>query len=225
MEFLDALIGYGLNTVLVTLIPTAIAGTVVKIQKGRRAYPKGTEGEKELTRDSNAWLLVLNALFLLWSLGSWPGPLEFACRVGFVGFLVYIYYNRPLRLIAVPEVAIASLRWVNEIVDEGLQRIPGYSGLRQRSQSTRGAMEAGHLRFSGKEIPALKKEQQLLLTQTQFICHSCGATREFTDLGDVLRDGRNRLFYFCDRKPCRMEARDLHSKELISWRRKTGDFV
>jgi len=225
MEFLDALTGFGLNTVLVALIPTAIAGIVVKIQKGRRAYPKGVEGEKELIRDSNGWLVVLNILFLFWSLGSWPGSFPFVCRVGFAGFLVYIYYNRPLRLIAAPEIVIASLRWVNEIVDEALQRIPGYSGLKLRSQSPSGAMEADHLRFSGKEIAALKKEQQLLLTQTQFMCHSCGATKDFAHLGDVLRDGRNRLFYFCDRKPCRMEARDLHSKELISWRRKAGDFV
>ena len=225
MEFLDVLIGFGLNTVLASLVPTAIAGIVIKIQRSRRAYPRGTEGEKELARDCNVWLVGLNLLFLVWSYISGTAVDAFSVRVLAVALFVYVFYDRPKRLIALPESVLAVLKWIGETGDQWLERIPGYQGLKQLLLTPRWAKGASNYWFSGKEIPTMKKGQQLLLAQTQFTCHSCGSTRDYTHLGDAMQDGRGQVLYFCDKKQCRIEARNLYSKELMSWRRKSGVFV
>jgi len=221
---LDVLWGFGLNIVLAYLIPTAIVGSILKIQRKRRAYAAGTEGDAELARDCNRGLVGINALFLLWSwLSFLPQPVatDFILRATAAAFFVWFYWDRPRKVIAAPETILASLTWLAQTFDLILQLVPPYLKLR-RALASKIPDELRHYSFSGREISRLSVEQ-MLLSQTHFTCHSCGLKKENTHLGEILLDENNERLYFCDEMPCRLEARNLYAKKFVSWRKKRGE--
>jgi len=221
-EIQAILLDFGLNGVLAYLIPTALTGLILKIQKRRRVYAKALDPGKELVRDSNLGLAGLNCLFLLWSILNWPGLQIVAFRAAVVIFSICFYFNRPLSVIAVPDALVAMAQWIASMGDSVLQLFPRYQHLKARYLAINSAKDTRHHAFAGTEIDKLADQQQLLLSETHFICHSCGLEKENTHLGDVLLgENRERLF-FCDETPCRMEAINLHTKVFVAWRRKTG---
>ncbi len=223
-EFFSVLWDFVLNLAIAYLIPTALTGTLVKVQKRRHVYPRGRIGQNELKRDCNLGLLGFNGLFLLWSLGNWPGVVIFALRLATVSFFVYFYHNRPLAVIAVPDTVITALEWMAVTMDGGLALIPKYNELKAHILAGRAAREIWHRGFSGGEISTVVG-QQLLLSQTQFKCHSCGLEKDNSHLGDILQDENKQLLFFCDDTRCRIESRDMYSKTELRWKRRVGGYL
>jgi hypothetical protein len=225
-DLLSVLVDFTLNVVLVSLIPTGAVGCFLKSQKRRRTYPRGPEGDKELTRDCNVGLLGINGLFLLWLfVSSWPQLItnELVFRTAAVLFFSYFFYNRPKAVIGVPDTIIASVTWVGQVVDSYLRYIPAYSNFR-RSLMNRSWRELRLHSFSGAEIGKLSG-RQMLLTKTTFTCHSCGLEKDNIHLGDVLLDENNEMIHFCDEAACRLEARNVYAKRYVSWIKRIGDIL
>jgi hypothetical protein len=217
-EILSVLTDYGLNVVIAYLVPTAVAGLILKGQKRRRVYARAAP--KELVRDSNLSLAGLNSLFLLWSILNWPGLSIIVLRIATVVFSLGFYFNRPLSVIALPDNLIAIAQWAWSMGDRVLQMLPMYRSLKVRFLATSSTTDTRHHAFSGREINKLADKGQLLLSQTHFICHSCGLEKDNSRLGDILRDENGERLPFCDETSCRMEARNLHTKMFIAWKRK-----
>jgi len=221
-EILNVIWDFALNVLLAYLVPTALLGIILKVQKRRRVYPTGAEGEKQLMSFCNRGLIGFNALFLVWSWTyHWPsinvdGGLitrSFAAPI-----FVLIYRNRPLSVIAVPEGIIAAVTWVSTVVDHLLEASSKYVKFKQ-NLATRLMGEPRLHYFSGGEISRLSSAVQLPLTQTLFTCYSCGQKKEFNQLGEILEVDGEKL-YFCYSTPCMVEASNLYAKRLSDWRQK-----
>jgi hypothetical protein len=218
---LDLLVNFVLNIIVYGLVPTGVTGIFLKVQRKHHVYSRSPEGERELVRNSNVGLVGFQALFLLYSLEYWPGPAVFILRAATSIVIVILFYNQPRAVITVPEMIMALLLWVKELLENLLCFIPGYSSITRWILAVRASREVRYHRFSGPEISSLLTAQQLTLTQTSYVCKSCGTEKDYSQLGDIVLTENREILYFCDRIACRVQARDLYAKKaakLISYK-------
>lgn len=221
-------ISFVLDVFIASLLPAAVAGIVLKVQKKRRAYPTGTLGAGELRHDGNMLLVFFNALYAIWLSGNWipnatipiliPATLSLLLKIVTVVFYTAFFYNRPLKIIAIPDIVIAASTWIGEIIDAALEGSSRYRGWKNSILAARASKEDRMLGFSGPEMGVIKRGQQLILGRTEFKCSSCGLEKDNSHLADVLQDETGQLLYFCDDPLCRVKVRDIYSKMIAIWR-------
>lgn len=220
-EILNVIWDFALNVLLAYLIPTALLGIILKVQKRRRVYPTGAEGEKQLMSFCNRGLVGFNALFLVWSWTyRWPSIVidgGLITRSFAAPIFVLLYRNRPLSVIAVPDGIITFVAWAGMVSDRLLEASSIYVKFK-RNLATRVMGEPRLHYFSGGEIKRLSSVQ-LPLTQTLFTCYSCGQEKGLDQLRDILGVDGEKL-YFCYSASCRLEAGNLYAKRLSDWRQK-----
>lgn len=209
----DLLVNFVLNIVVYGLVPAGITGIFLKVQRKHHVYSRSPEGERQLVRNSNVGLVGFQALFLLYSLEYWPGLNVFILRAATSIVIVTLFYNQPRAVITVPDTILALFLWIKELVENLLCFIPGYSSITRWVLAVRAPREVRYHGFSGPEISSLVTTQQLTLTQTSYICKSCGTERDYSHLGDIVLTENKEVLYFCDRIACRIQAQDLYAKK------------
>src|SRR5208282_5218087 len=194
-------------------------GIILKVQRRRRSYTRGKAGQEQFVRDSHLLVVTFNFLYVVWVLQEWSADITTtSLRIIAVIFYTYYFYTRPLYVTNIPDYILDALSYIGEITNIALEKSSTYRNWKSSILASKLSREDQMQGFSGPEIPDLKQEAQLLLTQTRFKCQSCGLEKDNSHLGDILRDGKGQLLYFCDDNPCRVKVRDIYSKSLNIWR-------
>lgn len=218
-DFVGTIFGFVLNILLASLLPAALAGIILKVQRRRRSYARGKEGDEQFVRDSHLLVVFFNSLYIVWVLQEWlADKATSSLRIATTIFYTYYFYARPLYVTNIPDYILGGLTWIGEVADARLEKSSTYRNWKSSILASKLSRQERMLGFSGPEIPGLKQEEQLLLTQTRFICQSCGLEKDNSHLGDIFRDEKGQLLYFCDDVPCRVKARDIYSRSLNIWR-------
>lgn len=223
-DFVNA-ISFVLDVLVASLLPAAVGGIILKVQKRRHVYPRGKEGNEELRRDSNRLVVFFNCIYVVTLLQGWISaaivsipPIPSLVKVAVVLFYSAYFYNRPSKVIAIPDDVVAITTLIGESADATLEGSSKYRNWKSRILASTVSREERMLGFSGPEMGIIGRGQQLLLTQTQFKCNSCGLEKDNSHLADILQDEKGQLLYFCDDLSCRLKVRDIYSKLISVWR-------